>query len=419
MRTVFAALCLATIALADPRTFSFEAPGEAEVILELNLASPGSDWSVVGREAAVASIRVAGKPDHHAIAFAGEARYTYRLFLGRFSSGTHQVTIDRDDQRSAKGARLSVLGAKFVVVTPQNSDFRQLANAPILFARRNTIGRFSDVPLLLYGERLGNDLQYTAIFSNEDGGTSTRALMARWGRTTDIEYIYRLSPTQAIVQGPNHRDIEFKGVREAEHPLLVPVTDNNMVAEPQAEASDPGQLRFQLAPKNVDLANASREQVMDEDPVTYQVMAKEMVREGKFRAYGRVDGEKISDLRNYLFLEFKGSYRDGGYSVDVQLKDNKVYSSDLGRVDLAISRPGWVRTTIELPPGAKRSDVLGIAFRCTQTGRERSLVPSAECTLHKVNKAFFLREDYLPGPSFWSFAQETVVPSGQSIVGRP
>ena len=65
----------------------------------------------------------------------------------------------------------------------------------MLFARLNTVGRFSDIPLLLYCERLkdeGEDvLQYTVIFSNEDGGTSTRTLMARWGRTTDIEYVYR------------------------------------------------------------------------------------------------------------------------------------------------------------------------------------------------------------------------------------
>ena len=30
------------------------------------------------------------------------------------------------------------------------------------------------------------------IWSNEDGGTNTPALMARWGRTTDIEWIYRV-----------------------------------------------------------------------------------------------------------------------------------------------------------------------------------------------------------------------------------
>ena len=77
----------------------------------------------------------------------------------------------------------------------QPPGLRVYANAPILFARLNTVGKFSDIPLLLYCERLQENsepvLQYTVIFSNEDGGTSTRALMARWGRSTDIEYVYK------------------------------------------------------------------------------------------------------------------------------------------------------------------------------------------------------------------------------------
>ena len=55
------------------------------------------------------------------------------------------------------------------------------------------------------------------IWSNEDGGTNTPALMARWGRTTDIEWIYRvvLAPDGRIVsehyQAPNHETKAFTG----------------------------------------------------------------------------------------------------------------------------------------------------------------------------------------------------------------
>ena len=48
------------------------------------------------------------------------------------------------------------------------------------------------------------------IFTNEDGGTPTDRLMATWGRTTDIEYIYSVEVDRAgeIVaedyQGPEH-----------------------------------------------------------------------------------------------------------------------------------------------------------------------------------------------------------------------
>ena len=40
-------------------------------------------------------------------------------------------------------------------------------------------------------------IEYTMIWSNEDGGTNTPALMARWGRTTDIEWIYRVTRGRA------------------------------------------------------------------------------------------------------------------------------------------------------------------------------------------------------------------------------
>ncbi len=64
---------------------------------------------------------------------------------------------------------------------PAATDDDVIARAPVLFARENTVAYFSDVPLLVYAEREGNFLTYTVIFSNEDGGTSTRALMDRGG----------------------------------------------------------------------------------------------------------------------------------------------------------------------------------------------------------------------------------------------
>ena len=48
------------------------------------------------------------------------------------------------------------------------------------------------------------------IFTNEDGGTATDRLMATWGRTTDIEFVYGVDVDGAgtVVaeefQGPGH-----------------------------------------------------------------------------------------------------------------------------------------------------------------------------------------------------------------------
>jgi len=99
--------------------------------------------------------------------------------------------IERHPDYSARGIQLQVHGVTLRQYKPSDADYALVANAPVVFARPNTVGKFTDIPLLLYCERLGDgSLRYSMIFSNEDGGTNTQALMARWGRATDIEYIY-------------------------------------------------------------------------------------------------------------------------------------------------------------------------------------------------------------------------------------
>ena len=217
------------------------------------MSSPGADWAKERSEAAVASVSLDGKPHQHVILYAGPKRYGYRIAFGELAPGDHTVEINRDERMSALNARLESYNLQVEEIAPNRPDYDVYANAPALFARLNTIGKFSDIPLLLYCERIVENqqkvLQYTVIFSNEDGGTSTRTLMARWGRATDIEYVYKRSLATGIatVQGPGHKEVEFKGTHEGQHPLLMPVTDNNMIAE----AKD-SPLQFRLAPVLVD-----------------------------------------------------------------------------------------------------------------------------------------------------------------------
>ena len=71
----------------------------------------------------------------------------------------------------------------------------------------------------------GRQFRYSVIFTNEDGGTATDRLMATWGRTTDIEYVYGARSTRQgkIVaeefQGPGHEVPAFRGRHEGRHPL--------------------------------------------------------------------------------------------------------------------------------------------------------------------------------------------------------
>ncbi|MEJ7608137.1 MAG: hypothetical protein WKF37_18195 [Bryobacteraceae bacterium] len=240
--------------------------------------------------------------------------------------------------------------------------------------------------------------------------------MARWGRTTDIEYVYTVKDGKAIVQGPGHKDIDFTGRREDLHPLLMPVTDNNMIS------AGPGVgLRFQPAPILVELTHSSREQVMDDAGVTYQVMSKELIREDKLRPFGTVASERISDPRNYLFVEYKARHRHSAFVVEVHTKAGRSFSSDLGRLDYAIWRDGWVRTTIELPPGTGIDGIKAIGFRCIVAPPEgrSALAHSGQCQLEGVSKAFYLNDAYLPGKSIWSLQKRVSVETGQSMLFEP
>ena len=375
----------------------FTMPREGEAVAELSLRTTGAEW-------ATATVRVDGGREQHVVVWAGPTLHTYRIFLGRLGAGSHTLNISGDGVEN---------GA--VRVTP--SDGPVIAQAPVLYARKNTIGKFTDVPLLMYAERDGDALVYTVVFSNEDGGTSTRALMARWGRTTDIEYVYRVSPAGAIVQGKDHIDRAFDGKYEDRHPLLMPITNNNMIG-----AAEDSPLRFQLAPVLVDLSNASRESVMDAEPLTYAVMAKELEREGKLRPFGTVQGENISDVRNYAFFEYRATHKQSALTVSVALRDGRVFASDLGRIDYAISRDGWVRTTVELPPGTKPADIATVGFQCIvapPVKRGDAMPHSGTCELQRVSKMFFLDGQYRPGKSLLRMDKPLTIPTGQSVLLKP
>ena len=203
------------------------------------------------------------------------------------------------------------------------------------------------------------------------------ANLPRWGRTTDVEYIYRAwldaggEVTRATIQAEDHKEVAFRGQREGSHPILIPSTDNNMVAD---QGTSP--IRYQIPPYLMDLSAHSREQIMGEHPIACRVMAQELKRENKLRPFGTVDGEKASDPRNYLYIEAKVGNLDSGVAVLVRLRgEDRWLSSHLGRNDYAISRDGWVRTTVELPPGTKEPQIDEIGFECLVSNEDRPEPP--------------------------------------------
>jgi CheY-like chemotaxis protein len=414
---------LAVAAPSAAQSFRFEVSRPAEVVAEMEMSSPNSDWGSPGREAALAVLTLDSRAVQHVMLWAGAEPHTYSAFLGALEPGPHVLHIARHPSYSAAESGLRVHRMRFREVPPDDPAWLPLAHAPILYARADTVGRFTDIPLLAYCERLEQDgrplLQYTIVFSNEDGGTSTRALMARWGRTTDIEYIYRawLTPSgeleRATIQGNGHREVEFQGRREGSHPLLIPATRNNMVA---AEGASP--IRYQLPPVLLDLSSASREEVMDRHSALYRVMAGELRREGKLRPAGPDDGLKISDPRNYLYIEMKLAGTGFASAAYVRLRGESIWrASHLGRPDYAIHRPGWVRTAIELPEGATPAQVEEIGFGCF-VPLMKAPPQAGACRIEAVSKAFLLGSDYVPQPPLWQSSSPVEVPTGTMRVFR-
>jgi len=405
LRTILALGVLAASAFGqDVLHKQFTVNADAEVVLSLTATAPGADWGREGAEAPLCDVLIDGKSSGNIVVFQGERSWTYKMFLGRFGRGRHELEIRRNAQWSAAHAGLRLEGAEILQLNPSDPDYVVISHAPILMARADTIGRYSDLPLLMWYEELpatnGRILQYSIVFTNEDGGTATDALMARWGRTTDIEYLYRvqLDSTGKIVketfQAPEHKDQEFRGEKVDEHPVLLDATLNNVFSDRGHTA-----VQYHLFPFKVDLSDASRERVMDMNPWTYKLSAQEMKKEGKTREFGMDAGPKIGDPRNYLYLEFNSDNKGCGLVAWSKREDDpKWYSSHRGRLDFSVTRGGWARASIELPPGTDPNKIEEVALECLDLRDPRTYdsAPRPAAKISKAVRAFTLSPDYAP-----------------------
>ena len=131
---------------------------------------------------------------------------------------------------------------------------------------------------------------------------------------------------------------------------------------------------------------------MDRFPVTYEVMVKELEREGKLRPFGIAAGEKISTPRNYVFVDYHATLTNAALTVLARTKDGNLYASDLGRGDIAIARDGYVRTPSNCRRGRLRPNIGGVYLRMPRpsTGKERR-----RCTFRIVRFARRI-EGFLP-----------------------
>lgn len=392
----------------------FDAKSAGEAIAVVRASCERCDWAVEGREAAALRLSFDGKYSQHVLLNRGSGNWEYHVTLGPVTAGTHRIFVHLDPALTARDVGKVTVDGISTHVIPAGSDAHLAqAMAPFIYARPNTVGRFTDVPVFMWYEIVpapqGRQFRYSVIFSNEDGGTTTDRLMATWGRTTDIEFVYGATVDRdgnviaEEFQGPGHEVPPFRGRHEGMHPLQWVSTDNNMVSE-----SGPTEIRYAPVPVKFDLTNASREVVMDANPWTHVLASKEMVREKKLAEDAAAGSGIIPDPRRFWFVEACTDLQNAAVAFSVRARDSagdtRWFDSDRGRPQFRIVRTGCFRGAVPLPAGAGVPDA--VRFKAyTLPPRANAPPPAGEpsVVLTRVNRVFGLDDGYLPRPSLFTW----------------
>lgn len=396
---------------------------ETEVGLEIMALVPGASWAITGAEASALTIAVDGVYNQDLLLWSGHRPFTYRLMLGRLPSGKHRVTVGLNEARSAsRTLRATVLSMRIFPIERNahhtDDDLLALANSPILYQRPDTVDRYSDQPLLMYYEifhpaKDETQVRYTAIFSNEDGGTATAALMARWGRAADIEWVYEFRARHGQIieesyQGVSHEKKAFAGKRiNGSHPVLSVVSDNNNFSDQPASTS-----RFALMPMFADLRSSTRESVLDFNPWIYRIVAEELAREGKL-TLNTSDPNTISDPRSYVYVDLHAVQNGSAIAVEVAgTKMSEISRSDLGEPKLRIDRSGYFRTAVRVASADVAASVSTVTVMCYSD-------EAHACEAVEVKSVSILDQQYRPRfLHFQRIASRTLKPNQRLTIRR-
>ena len=405
--TIAVALLLQSSSRTERVEHRFQVRRAGEVVATIAAGCARCDWGAEGREAVLLELAVDGRYSQHLALTRGEAVVGYPVMLGELAPGEHVLSVTRDAARSAPEAGAVTFGRIDIrTYDRQSPEYAWLSRAPILRARPGTVEKFSDFPLVMYAERHVNgesgsrySLQYTVIFTNEDGGTPTDRLMATWGRTTDIEFIYGLTDPggQEEIQAEGHKWITFNGPRVGSHPMVWVSTLNNMVADHGPD----DMIRFAPAPELVSLDHASREKVMDDNPWMYAVTSAEMVREHRVDPDAKPGSGTIVDPRRYVTLEACGQVKDATLAFDIGVRaagGDIVWLPTDTDPKFRIARGGCFRGGAPMPADVTGARVAGLRIRAYNRAPRQgeTTAPSGSVTLEAVTKVFMLDKSFVP-----------------------
>ncbi|NHN34135.1 hypothetical protein [Paenibacillus agricola] len=389
--------------------FHLEKAGFVEIDL---MAKSESDWREEGYESSVLRFWLQGEYNQDCVLFFGSRPFLYTRLLGYLESGTYTLRFAFELEISSPKVRRAFIDSVVVnTVTEQSELYEIYKHTPVLYGRNvyhPYESRYTDTPMVMfyYTEPMesGRAIEYQMIFSHEDEGTPTPLLMSKWGRTTDIEWVYRVELSgegevlKATFQGPHHITTDFQGGRAlGGHPVLQVSTTNGMVHDKVTS-----NYRFLFPPVYEWNQEAEpRERVMDAFPFTYQVTAWEMLRQYPMSPHVVNNSFQLTDLRNYLYVQTAKVTTDPykKTSIDIQVKLKEMtgwFSSSFGDLRVGNFRCAYdgpyfqFSTTVKLPEGISYIDIEEISAVWLSGGEESVLIPEF--------KGFFLDEDYLPHP---------------------
>lgn len=224
--------------------------------------------------------------------------FNYNFILPQITKGAHLLEI----QSLNKNFKVTIKDLKIKYLPQIEAKF-----SPGIYGRKDA--NYTDIPLYLYYETKTNPhtanktITYTLIISNEDGGTPTELLYAKWGRTTDIEWIYEVTIDKnnkivsETIQGAGHKTENFNGEKLNSHPLIYISSTNNVFASS-------GEKNFLFCLKPNKFTSLSREGEMAKNPWIYKVMAAELRRENKVEEVSDPTTNKPTLATNYIYIEY-------------------------------------------------------------------------------------------------------------------
>ena len=394
----------------NPNEISNQINFNSEVNTEYLLtvyASSNTNWSEMNSESSTLTISIDGNWDNYnqdIILYAGTNLHYYHTSLGPITVGMHTLEFKFDYTKSSNNANQIIIDSiQLLDINTINIDDDVIKHSPILYGRdllSPNESTHTDIPLILWHdisyEGTNKRIKYSIIFSNEDSrvGIGLAELMFSYGRTTDIEWAYEvlLSNDGNIInetfQGANHITTNFEGNKVGRHPILKNATLN-------CNFSDTGtsNYKFFLSPILTSSNQHTREFLMDENPWTYRIMAEELINEQRYEQNPDPESVIISDVRNYLYIEFTGETSNQNTVLDIAIRflgSCETYVHHHNYPEFSNNYTGGIkRTSIELPNNFDPLTIHKLGFISNDND-------DYNINITAISRIFYLDENYIP-----------------------